>query len=266
MLADRPRMAEHVEKGDKLWNWAVRKFAGEDLGTPIDWDPTSPEPFASRSGEPTAGKHGLIQLNLLRPAETAQQNQFDRPQQTFEELWGCAVYELYNVTSSPDWVRFESESDSGKLTRDEYIQAMMRSEWNASERSRAFYVKFFLPWLRSKDLNTTDPKHWFCGDFTDRDNLRSNYAFAGNDIYLSFYENSYDIKAAYLAGLRGSYADAKEILTRVLQHPEGLAEGQRSYARGLMAWAQQNTGDKQGAVEEFTKSLNEMTRLARRRS
>ena len=46
MLRDRPAMAQFVSPQDKLWQWAVRKFAGEDLahlsiGTPrhpaSDW-------------------------------------------------------------------------------------------------------------------------------------------------------------------------------------------------------------------------------------
>jgi tetratricopeptide (TPR) repeat protein len=262
MLADRPHMAEHIEKGDKLWNWAVRKFAGEDIGSLIFWDPTSPDPFASRSREPFNGEPAAIQLNLFQQLDHSTSTQAKREQQSFEELWMCAVFELYNVTSSAEWQRLTSEANAGKLPRDEFIQAMMRSEYNAGQRTRAFYVKFFLPWLRSKTLKDTNPDGWLCNEFEDPDRIRSNYAFRGKSLYLSFYENSYDVQAAYREGLRGNFNGAKEILTRVLEHPDGLAAAQLAYAHSVLAWVKQSTGDPMGAIEDLSLSQKEATEVA----
>ena len=171
------------------------------------------------------------------------------------------MFELYNLTATAERTKLDASADAGKLSKEEYIQAMIRAEHNVSECARAFYVNFFLPWLRSKDLNTTNPRHWYCDSFEDPENLRANFAFEGNSVYLSFYENSYDIKQAYLEDARGNFNGAKTILTRVLANPAGLADLQRSYARGLLAWAKQNSGDTKGAIDDFTASLNDLTRL-----
>src|SRR5688572_28332947 len=42
MLKDRPMMAEGLTEEDELFQWAARKFAGEDVPTWIEWQNTSP--------------------------------------------------------------------------------------------------------------------------------------------------------------------------------------------------------------------------------
>ncbi len=42
MLKDRPAMAQYGEEIEFLRSWAARKFAGEDMGSLIDWDSTPP--------------------------------------------------------------------------------------------------------------------------------------------------------------------------------------------------------------------------------
>ncbi len=83
-----------------------------------------------------------------------------------------AVFELYNITNTPEWERISADSDSGKITRDEFIQAIMRSEFNTAQRTRAFYLNFFLPWLRAKHLEPTCPDQWHCEDFRNPETLR----------------------------------------------------------------------------------------------
>ena len=42
MLRDRPAMSQFGSEADFLRDWAARKFAGEDLGSMIDWDNSPP--------------------------------------------------------------------------------------------------------------------------------------------------------------------------------------------------------------------------------
>ena len=42
MLRDRPAMSQYGVDADFLRQWAARRFAGEGVGQPIDWDPTPP--------------------------------------------------------------------------------------------------------------------------------------------------------------------------------------------------------------------------------
>ena len=53
MLKDRPNMARHVDESDVLRKWAARKFAGEDLGVTIDWDPLEPRHTLAQHSTPT---------------------------------------------------------------------------------------------------------------------------------------------------------------------------------------------------------------------
>ena len=45
MLRDRPAMAQFGEKAGVLYQWAARKFAGEDLHQEILWDASEPVLF-----------------------------------------------------------------------------------------------------------------------------------------------------------------------------------------------------------------------------
>ena len=204
MLADRPRMAEHVQKNDPLWNWAVRKFAGEDLGSPIDWDPMSPDPFpASGVGASSKLKHGMIHVNLL------QQGLLDRPEQTFEELWSCTVFELYNITNTPEWERISADSDSGEVHARRIYPGDDAKRVQYGSTTRAFYLNFFLPWLRSKHLDPTCPDRWHCEDYRNPELCVGSRPSVAAAHYLSFYENTYDMQAAYRAGNGGNYVESQ---------------------------------------------------------
>ncbi len=156
MLHDRPAMAQYSEETEPMRRWAARKFAGEDFAAPIDWDPSPPLHSDAENLAPSGDAHAAILV---------QQNYTDGPKagrtRSFEELWACAVYELYNVTYSRENLRLDDEADRGKVTKEGYITGILKHELAASERTRAFYVNVFLPWTEKKKL-PTDPSRWFC--------------------------------------------------------------------------------------------------------
>ena len=158
MLKDRPAMAEHVNPGDKLWTWAVRKFAGEDLGSLINWDPGSPA-LGSSVSPPFGIHHAHMKVALRRPKE---ENYAPRE---FHDLWSSAVFELYNAMSFREFARIEEQAQSGQLTRDQYVLALLNAEELAAQRSRAFYIKFLVPWLKSQHLPLGSPYYWGCTKF-----------------------------------------------------------------------------------------------------
>ncbi|HEY3395405.1 MAG TPA: tetratricopeptide repeat protein, partial [Lacipirellulaceae bacterium] len=144
MLRDRPAMAQFVTPQDKLWQWAVRKFAGEDLGSPVHWYPAPPDHALGASLG--SSERPMIQLSPIRVDLP------DRRQCTFDELWQVAVFELHNITSSPIWRDIYQQVLDGKLNRDDYIVAVLESEEFATQRTRAFYLKVYLPWIREKGM------------------------------------------------------------------------------------------------------------------
>ena len=60
MLHDRPAMAQFGTDSVFLRGWAARKFAGEDFGTPIDWDPSPPVHSDAEHLAPGGGEHAAI--------------------------------------------------------------------------------------------------------------------------------------------------------------------------------------------------------------
>ncbi len=106
MLKDRPAMAQYPDQAEFLRAWAARKFAGEDIGSLIDWDPTPPLHSDAEHLAPEGNLHGCI---LLEPRYS------DSPKQgqarSFEELWAGAVFELHNINYAKEFVRLHKEAD-----------------------------------------------------------------------------------------------------------------------------------------------------------
>ncbi len=157
MLEDRPVMLNHIEKDGLLVRWASRKFAGEDLGQVIYWDPELPtgtEAYAQHT-PPIAGQEAAI-----RVAKTHLSGPREGIDLTFEELWAAVIFELHNIANVTEFTRIHNDATAGKFTRDEYVAAMFRSEFKSMQRTRAFYCRVYLLWAREKDLRT-EPALWY---------------------------------------------------------------------------------------------------------
>ena len=71
MLHDRPAMAEFEKDAEFLRDWAARKFAGEDFGELIDWDPSPPLHSDAEHLAAGDGEHAAILVEALtRPGPT----------------------------------------------------------------------------------------------------------------------------------------------------------------------------------------------------
>jgi tetratricopeptide (TPR) repeat protein len=156
MLHDRPAMAQLGPESEFFRGWAERKFAGEDLGTPIDWDPAPPQSSDAEHLAPAGDEHAAILVAAVYQSGPRQ----GRPR-TFEELWAGAIYELHNVTFAPEFVRLNREADEGKLSKRAFIAGILKYEIRAAQQTRGFYLRVFLPWAEKKKLST-DPTLWFC--------------------------------------------------------------------------------------------------------
>jgi tetratricopeptide (TPR) repeat protein len=249
MLKDRPAMAEHVSKGDKIWTWAVRKFAGEDLGTLIDWNSGSPAPFGGRSEAPQPGQHGAIQVGMTRDDSQ------EHPPQTFDQLWATAVFELHNSASSAEWSNIRERLQRSELNRDEYILAMLNSEERATQRTRAFYVMYFFPWLQSKNLKETDPKQWFATAFITPGDRRADLALWGDDRRIPFYGATYDLVWADQEYRRRDFTKVKAILEPLLALKDSLSDQDFNKVHYRLGYADFSLKDFDGAITEFTAAL-----------
>jgi tetratricopeptide (TPR) repeat protein len=156
MLKDRPAMADHHEQSEFLREWAARKFAGEDFGALIDWDPSPPLDSDAEHLIPTTDEHAMILV---------QANYDEGPQQgqprSFEELWSGAIFELHNVVYADEFIRLNNEAKQGKVSKEDFVAGILKFELRAAQQTRAFYIQVFVPWLEKNHLST-DPSLWFC--------------------------------------------------------------------------------------------------------
>jgi tetratricopeptide (TPR) repeat protein len=250
MLQDRPVMAEHVTSGDALWTWAVRKFAGEDMGTLIEWDPTSPAPFPASSRPPEAG---------IAPGILVSATRFDSPDSppyNFDELWSSAVFELHNVTSSAEWDEIYEQARQGRLSRDEYTLAMLNSEERATQKMRAFYVRYYLPWLRSKNLEPRMPYEWGCTTFNGMiGDARKVLLTWGNDYRIPHYKAAYDMLRGYEEFTRGALDRARAHFDAALANKTSLPAVSMLWLYEISAHTALLQRDAERAAADYTAAL-----------
>jgi hypothetical protein len=154
MLADRPVMAQHVKPGEALWQWAVRKFAGEDLDDTIDWDPTPPRESSADHSVPGTWRRGSI-----RVSKYAAYDEQAGPAACFDALWSRAIFELHNITHRDEFTKVWNLALEGALTEDAFVARTCAIEHKALQETRAFYVQVYLPWAKSRGV-TTRPAAW----------------------------------------------------------------------------------------------------------
>ena len=158
MLHDRPAMAQYGEKAAVLYQWAARKFAGEDLGRKIFWnapDPMLPSDACNHSG--SAEDPAYIQLR---------KNYTDGPDKgkprSFDELWQNAVFELNNVTRADDFQQIDGDAQKGRLSKQEFVAKKADVESLAADKTLAFYIHVYLPWAKQHGV-ATSPFSWYLG-------------------------------------------------------------------------------------------------------
>ena len=155
MLADRPAMAQYADETAMLRSWAERKFAGEDMGSLVDWDPAPPLHSDAEHIAPEGKQHGAI---LIEPKYT--EGPKEGQERSFEELWAGAVFELHNINNAKEFVPPRKVAERGGISKDDYVAAIVKPELRAAQQTRAFYVQVFLPFAAKKKLST-EPGLWF---------------------------------------------------------------------------------------------------------
>ena len=170
MVAHRPAMADYVTRNDPVWRWAVRKFAGEDTGSLIYWDPRPPTDGASAEHSSPYGSRG----GTIRIMETRTDRREKWEKKSCEELWADAVFELHNITNADDFLKCQAGAIAGELDKKAFVTRMFHLEWRAAQRTRAFYVRQFLPWAKETGFSS-EPYHWYATIWGDPDQVFSRY-------------------------------------------------------------------------------------------
>jgi Flp pilus assembly protein TadD len=222
MLHDRPPMAQFGADAEFVRRWAVRKFAGEDFGALIDWDPSPP--LHSDAEHLSASPDGSVHAAILVLANHTHGPNGGQPR-SFEELWAGAVYELHNVTHSREFARLNDEAAEGKLSKEEFVARILKHELLAAQETRAFYVQVYLPWAEKRKLST-DPTLWFC-DWWDSaahvlDSFRDKAAYPWHP-----YGRQYDWMAVHRLWQRDEFQKARAVLEKMrTEHGHDGDEGE----------------------------------------
>jgi hypothetical protein len=178
MLAARAEMVRYVKRGDAVWKWTVRQFAGEAIGSRIYWHSDFPlnEDCAADHTRPSYGEPGYIRVFPYDDGALVDG----------ERLWFAAVYELFNIRGTPQFDRIQNEAQAGLLTRAEYVRRNTMLEFKADLLTRDFYRTVWLPHA-VKEKVPCDGSAWGIGDPSTFDSW-----LAQQDHFFDYWGRYYD--------------------------------------------------------------------------
>ena len=171
MLKDRPNMAKYVDENDVLWKWAARKFAGEDLGVTIDWDPSEPRFALADHLSPDERRRGRIRVRRTLLDEIDKGREL-----TFGQLWSNAIYELHNINGVEDFKAITEAAAEGSIPKEQFVARMFSVEYRAEQETRAFFAHVYLPWAKQKRLPRVDLSWWHCDRFESAERTFLDFA------------------------------------------------------------------------------------------
>jgi tetratricopeptide (TPR) repeat protein len=249
MLHDRPAMAQYGSKAAVLYDWAIGKFAGEDLGHKIFWDASDPPPSAMACNEQaTADSPGLIRVR-----EKHNNGPEKDKKQSFEELWVCAVFELYNVTKSEYFRQVTKEAEGRNLSKEEFVTKIVEGESRAAEKTRAFALRVYLPWAKQNRV-PADPSNWFIGHhLTARQNVYQNCV--ESDPYWQAYARRYDLIRLASLVHQGNDEGVIELAAEMRKHAETPEE--RAEICAMSGYSLLALGKPWRAIDDLNESLRQ---------
>jgi tetratricopeptide (TPR) repeat protein/protein involved in polysaccharide export with SLBB domain len=162
MLKDRPAMAKYGKSAEPLYEWAIRKFAGEDLGEEVFWDSADPQmPLNGACSLRTDDMPGRIWIR-----ETYGSGENVGKRRPFGDIWGTAVFELYNISNASDFEKLDRKASEDTVLKAQYVVRRIEIECQAQEKTRSFYINVFLPWARQHHI-VTQPSNWYIARRSD---------------------------------------------------------------------------------------------------
>lgn len=247
ILRDRPEMAEYVKPGDRLWTWAVRKLAGEDIGEPIYWNPRSMRILGASHQMPTDVYVGSIRLSADPEVRG------DGDGTAFESLWSKLVFELHNITFAKHFSRVFDGAGSGRSSHEQFLIDISQVESQAGELTSAFYAHVFLPWAQEAGFRASNTQFWYLN--VSRQDTAQETLNGLTASYVGFNRAHYDLNAANLHLHAGEYADARALLEGYLNEPKSLEEDDLATAHCYHGKVLLADDERNGALDAFKKAV-----------
>jgi len=161
MLRDRPVMRTYTDnKGkqkfvtekDSIWQWVMRKFAGEDLSDTIDWNPVPNDDLVrsvdSYSVYPDEKERGSIWISEEYVQVIDQIGQT----MSFDYLWASAVYELINIGYADEFKSLVAEACLGNMSKQEWVERGTKIEFKTTQKMKEFCQEIWLPWAKKNNF------------------------------------------------------------------------------------------------------------------
>ncbi|HEX4128796.1 MAG TPA: hypothetical protein VHZ24_02050 [Pirellulales bacterium] len=188
LLKDRPEMAQHGITDSPIYRWTVRRFAGEGIGIRTEWDCRPP----SQNEKGHYAEHDIALGDApprIRLAKEPNDKDGKPYADVFSWLWAGLVFEFYNLENSSEFLRLHVAAILGTVTTEQYVEGMLRAEFQAVDKLKAFYVTEFLPWARDEKV-LTEPATWYMNWWGTLDHWRDY--FSDKERYPWTYGKYYD--------------------------------------------------------------------------
>ena len=202
MLRDRPAMQKYVAsdgvekyvtEDDIIFQWVVRKFAGEDLSATIDWNPDpphKPDGIDADHGVPYRDKRGFIRVRKLYSRGPKKGEM-----RSFEDLWASIVFELLNITNADKFSDVWERALMGKVSKEEWVKENSQIEFEAAMKTKEFYRNIWEPWSIRNNFKISQKS-----PFAQRMSLPDSYSewikpyYLRNSVYITEWERVYKEK------------------------------------------------------------------------
>ena len=146
-----------------MYQWAIRKFAGEDLGEEVFWNAAEQVPrFNGCNHPPTDNEPGWINVR-----ETDDQGLDVGKKLSFDKAWCVAVFELYNIASAKDFDQLDRQASSREISKEQFAGKATEIEF-AGRGKVAVLLHPCLPAVgKTAPPAYGNPKSWFLGGRSD---------------------------------------------------------------------------------------------------
>jgi tetratricopeptide (TPR) repeat protein len=245
MLHDRPEMVLIAEEGSFLWNWALRKFAGEDLDSLVDWSPEHVSLSAAASYIPVGTEHAAVQVN---PCDSSVPVSF-RP----DRLWSCFVFETFNLRAHAQFNELHTVAVQGGIERESYIRRTLAVEDQSQALTRRWYVNTFLPQLDSRYAEFTSPYQWHWDSL--KGSATEPIAALAADPRCELYGAHYDLICAERFSLQARFAEVETLTEKIISKRGSLDRDVVTYALFLQGQARLAEERPSDALQSFDAAL-----------
>jgi hypothetical protein len=135
--------------------WAIRKFAGEDTGFLIYWEPKPPlDVNAAEHDAHDASGHPVIRVAKIGfPITVTKDN-------AFEVMWMGAIFELLNITRHQHFDELGIRAWNRQINRDDFIHGMAKVEYESLRQLQAYATNVWLPWATSAGAKMNQDLWW----------------------------------------------------------------------------------------------------------